>query len=183
VPTQYCMRAHVFVRKDIGYPSAMADERAGDTVVATTQLGFDALFAIAHVQSHAVRLIDDALARAHTANLTGYELLKRLATLHPDGASVRYLSDQVLLSPSRVSRVVDEFVTRGLLERAASPHDGRLSLVRLTDGGRAELEAMDATFERALEAHFLDRLSVEQVQTLIDIGHRLGAPHCDGSHE
>src|SRR4051794_28272945 len=59
------------------YPSDMAGERT-DTVGATAQLGFDALFAIAHVQAHAVRLIDDALARAHGANLTGYELLRRL---------------------------------------------------------------------------------------------------------
>jgi len=152
------------------------------TAPATTQLGFDALFAIAHVQAHAVRLIDDALARAHGANLTGYELLRRLQVMHPDGASVRFLSDQVLLSPSRVSRVVDEFVSRGLLERATSPHDGRLSLVRLTAAGRAELGGMDATFEQALTANFLDRLTVEQVRALIDIGHALGAPHCDGSH-
>jgi DNA-binding MarR family transcriptional regulator len=155
----------------------MADGSATADRAEAARLGFDALFAIAHVQSHAVRLVDDALARAHGANLTGYELLKRLTNLHPDGASVRFLSDQVLLSPSRVSRVVDEFVSRGVLERAASPHDGRLSLVRLTDAGRTELEAMDATFARALQTHFLDRLTPGQVQSLIDIGHALGAPH------
>ena len=154
----------------------MAD---GGATTESTRHGFDALFAIAHVQTHAVRLVDDALARAHGANLTGYELLKRLTTLHPDGASVRFLSDQVLLSPSRVSRVVDEFVSRGVLQRATSPQDGRLSLVQLTDAGRAELEAMDATFARALHTHFLDRLTPEQVQSLIDVGHALGAPHCE----
>ena len=179
MPTQYCMRAHVFVRKDIGYPSGMADERAGDTVVATTQLGFDALFAIAHVQTHAVRLIDDALARAHTANLTGYELLKRLATLHPDGASVRYLSDQVLLSPSRVSRVVDEFVTRGLLERGGLAAR-RPSVARAAHRRRPRKSSRPWTPPSSARSRRTSSTSspVEQVQTLIEIGHRLGAPHC-----
>ena len=93
-----------------------------------------ALFGLLFIQSRVVRPIDDALERAHQTNLTGFELLLRLGDL-PDGASVRYLSDQVVISPSRVSRVAEDLVRRGLLERAASVHDGRLSLVRLTAAG------------------------------------------------
>ena len=82
--TQYCMRAHVFVRKDIGYPSAHGGRASAATRWPRPgSLGFDALFAIAHIQSQRDRLIDDALAPAHGTNLTGYELLKRLATLPP----------------------------------------------------------------------------------------------------
>ena len=133
---------------------------------------------VLHMQAKLVRPIDDALDRAHDTNLTGYELLARLARLHADGASVRYLSDQVVVSPSRVSRVADEFVSRGLLERAVSPHDGRLSLVRLTEDGRDELARMEATLAEALTAHFHERLTTEQVRALIDIGRTLGSPHC-----
>lgn len=148
------------------------------TQVSDTKTGFEALFALQHIQVSVVRQIDDALGRSHSTNLTGYELLIRLANLHPEGASVRYLSDQVLLSPSRVSRVAEEFVGRGILERAASPHDGRLSLVRLTDSGRDQLAAMEVTFGEALAANFLDRLTPAQVQALIGIGQSLGAQHC-----
>src|ERR1700749_1104660 len=102
----------------------------------------EALFGLLHVQSHVVRQIDEALDRGHGAGLSGFELLARLERMHPDGASVRYLSEQVVVSPSRVSRLADEFVTRGWLERAISPHDGRLSLVQLTEGGRENLHAM-----------------------------------------
>jgi DNA-binding MarR family transcriptional regulator len=49
------------------------------------------------------------------------------------------LAEQIVVSPSRVSRLADEFLTRGWLERAASHQDGRLSLVRLTDTGRTTL--------------------------------------------
>ena len=91
---------------------------------------------------------------------------------------MRFLSDHVLLSPSRVSRVVDEFVRRGVLERGSSQQDGRLSLVRLTPEGREELAAMRATFNAAIDVHLLQRLTHEQVQALIGIGRAFGAPPC-----
>ncbi len=138
----------------------------------------EALFALLYMQAHVVRPIDDALDRAHHTNITGFEVLARLRRMHPGGVSVRYLADQVVVSPSRVSRVAEEFVGRGLLERAASPHDGRLSLVRLTAKGRDQLAAMETTFTQALQAHFLDRLSAEQLRALTDVAHALGAPHC-----
>lgn len=140
--------------------------------------GTEALFGLMHLHANVVRAVDDALLQAHGTGLTGFELMLRLAGLHPDGASVRYLSDQVVVSPSRVSRVTDELVGRGLLERAASPHDGRLSLVRLTARGREETAAMEDTLGRALHTHFTGRLTEAQVAMLSEIANALGAPNC-----
>jgi DNA-binding MarR family transcriptional regulator len=140
--------------------------------------GTEALFGLLHIQSHVVRQIDETLDRAHGAGLSGFELLARLARMHPDGASVRYLAEQVVVSPSRVSRLTDDFVTRGWLERAISPQDGRLSLLRLTDNGRTTLQAMEQTFAQALQTHFLNQLSSPQLNALVTICHTLGAPHC-----
>src|SRR3954449_2866805 len=122
--------------------------------------GGSALFGLLFIQSHVVRPIDDAVERAHQTNLTGFELLLSLENL-PEGASVRYLSDQVVISPSRVSRVAEDLVRRGLLERAASPHDGRLALVRLTEAGRQELAAMETTYLDAVGEHFADQLTLD----------------------
>jgi DNA-binding MarR family transcriptional regulator len=155
--------------------SAHTDARNPDSGLA---IGGEALFAVLHVQSRVVRPIDDAFDQAHGTGLSGFELLARLSHMHPDGASVRYLSQQVVVSPSRVSRLADEFVVRGWLERAASPQDGRLSLVRLTPSGRKELAAMQLTFADALQEHFLAHLSAAQLAALIDVGSTLGAPHC-----
>jgi DNA-binding MarR family transcriptional regulator len=141
-------------------------------------IGGEALFAVLHVQTRVVRPIDDAFDQAHGTGLSGFELLARLSHMHPDGASVRYLSQQVVVSPSRVSRLADEFVVRGWLERAVSPQDGRLSLVRLTPSGRKALAAMEQTFALALQEHFLDHLSEAQLAALVDVGRTLGAPHC-----
>jgi DNA-binding MarR family transcriptional regulator len=147
------------------------------TTTSKVEAAGSALFGLLFIQSRVVRPIDDALERAHQTNLTGFELLLRLGDL-PDGASVRYLSDQVVISPSRVSRVAEDLVRRGLLERAASVHDGRLSLVRLTEAGRTELEAIRATFLEAVREHLADRLTVAQIDAVTEVAQALGAPHC-----
>lgn len=157
---------------------AKATQQATQSLDARTTAGTEALFGLLHIQSHVIRQIDEALDRAHGAGLSGFELLARLDRMHPDGASVRYLSEQVVVSPSRVSRLADELVTRGWLERAISPHDGRLSLVRLTDSGRESLRAMRDTLAEALQTQFLDQLSSTQLTALVAICRSLGAPHC-----
>lgn len=140
--------------------------------------GGEALFGLLYVQAHVVRAIDDALDRAHGTGLSGYELMARLSHMHPDGASLRYLAEQVVVSPSRVSRLAEELVARGWLERATSPQDGRLSLVRLTNSGHATLTQMESTFARALQTHVLARVTPEQLDSLVAVARALGAPHC-----
>ena len=140
--------------------------------------GTEALFGLLYIQAHVVRVIDDAFDRAHGTGLSGFELMARLAHMHPDGASLRYLAEQVVVSPSRVSRLAEELVARGWLERTVSPHDGRLSLVRLTDSGRTTLATMEATFAEAVRAHLIDRLTPKQLDSLVAVCRALGAPHC-----
>ena len=84
---------------------------------------------------------------------------------------------QVVVSPSRVSRLADEFVGRGWLERAVSPQDGRLSLVRLTPAAERRWPRWSRRSPAAQE-HFLDHLSEAQLASLVDVGRTLGAPHC-----
>jgi DNA-binding MarR family transcriptional regulator len=74
--------------------------------------------------------------------------------------------------------VADDLVRRGLLERAASVHDGRLSLVRLTDAGRDETTAIQKTFLQAVSEHFTDRLTAAQINAVAEVAQALGAPHC-----
>jgi DNA-binding MarR family transcriptional regulator len=140
--------------------------------------GTEALFGLLYIQAHPIRAIDDTLDRAHGTGLSGFELMARLAHMHPDDASLRYLADQVVVSPSRVSRLAEELAARGWLERATSPHDGRQSLVRLTETGRTILTAIQTTLAEALHTHLLDQLTPRQLDSLVAIGRALGAPHC-----
>ena len=56
---------------------------AAPTAGAQIPFGTEALFGLMHLQATVVRAIDEALTQAHGTGLTGYELLLRLASLHP----------------------------------------------------------------------------------------------------
>jgi len=157
-----------------------AAQPAGAPATDEPAAGFDALFGLLHVQAHVVRAIDEALERAHATGITGYEVLYRLARMPGGAASVSDLAAQVVVGPSRVSRVADGLARRGLLARCGSPDDGRVSIVRLTPAGEEVLGALQTTFEAALVEHFLSRLTCGQVAALVDTARALGAPHCGG---
>ena len=73
------------------------------------------------------------------------------------------LAEQVLMSPSGVSRVVDGLEREGLVTRERSEDDARSFDVVLTPAGRTRLKAANrAHLERAREL-FLDRLSDAQL--------------------
>ena len=115
--------------------------------------GGSALFGLLFIHSHVVRPIDDAVERAHQTNLTGFELLLRLENL-PEGASVRYLSDQVVISPSRVSRVADDLVRPGA-PRARRLGARRPALTRTADRRRTRRDRPPSrsTFLQAVSEH------------------------------
>jgi DNA-binding MarR family transcriptional regulator len=69
-------------------------------------------------------------------------LLVRLAKTGPTRASD--LAEQICADPSTVSRQVAGLVKGGLLERQADPHDGRASILVITDAGRARIARLVA---------------------------------------
>jgi DNA-binding MarR family transcriptional regulator len=66
---------------------------------------------------------------------------------------------------STMSRHVTELTTAGLLERVLGPGDGRTHMIRLTDKGRAEVEAARATVTDRL-ASLLDGWTEDDVDRL-----------------
>ena len=73
------------------------------------------------------------------AHAEGYDfgLLLRLGKAGPMRASD--LAEQLCADPSTVSRQVSGLVKAGLLDRQSDPHDGRASILVVTDAGRAKI--------------------------------------------
>lgn len=69
------------------------------------------------------------------------------------------LQSATTLSQPALSRLVARLADRGLLERAAAADDGRASLVRLTDTGRALADRAIAVHTRAVHETLTGRLS------------------------
>jgi len=123
-------------------------------------------------------VIDDAFDGAHGTGLSGFELIARLARVHPGGASLRYVAEHVVVSPSRVSRLAEELMARGWL-RTSCLATRRPSLARAAHRRRAHhLPSMEATFAEAIRANLLDRLTQKQLDSIVAVCRSLGAPHC-----
>jgi DNA-binding MarR family transcriptional regulator len=103
-------------------------------------------------------------------------VLYRLARSEEGHLSIGELGAAVVISPSRVSRVVDGMSALGLVERVACDTDARVSHVVITDAGRAALPDIERTFQSAVREHFLGRLTPTQVRQLAAIMRRLGTP-------
>jgi len=81
-----------------------------------------------------------------------------LACLHDrDGQMVTHLAALSLIEQSRLTRIIAQMETRGLVARRADPEDGRRVRVFLTDGGR-NLAGRLITQARSHEAAFLARV-------------------------
>lgn len=64
------------------------------------------------------------------------------------------LGERVVLSRTRVSRIVDELVAAGLVCRQDNPDDRRSSFALLTDAGLARYRQAAPHYLRAIEQHF-----------------------------
>ena len=136
----------------------------------------DAWFGVLNAQAALVRAVDAELLAAHRLSCSSHEILYRLAHSEEGHLSIGELGAAVVISPSRVSRVVDGMTAMGLVERVACPTDARVSHVVITEAGRTALPEIEGTFQRAVREHFLDRLTPTQVRQLAAIMRRLGTP-------
>jgi DNA-binding MarR family transcriptional regulator len=136
--------------------------------------GGEAWFGLVHTHAALVRKVDAELVARHRLSLSAFELLARLSTAPNEGAlSVTELASQVAISPSRVSRVVDELGRGGYVERRACSTDARVSYVAITQDGRDLLADCSSTFDEAIAHHFLEPLSAEEVSQLGTIWDKL----------
>jgi DNA-binding MarR family transcriptional regulator len=76
------------------------------------------------------------------------------------------LAEQVTLSRTRVSRLVDEMSTAGLLRREGNPNDRRSSFAVLTDLGRNTLRRAAPPYLAAIEKNFAHRLTSDELRQL-----------------
>jgi DNA-binding MarR family transcriptional regulator len=81
-------------------------------------------------------------------------VLIRLARSPHESLRMSDLAAQVTMSASGLSRAIDRLVASGSIERVACDYDRRVVHARLTDQGRAELDAMLPDHRRLLEEAF-----------------------------
>ena len=120
------------------------------------------------LRAHArvVRELERELQAEQQLALTDYDVLVQLAAVSDRRLRMSELADRLLLSRSGATRLVDRLVAEGLVGRAASESDRRGQWAVLTDAGYERLRTASPTHLRGVAAHFLDRLSADDLAAL-----------------
>ena len=136
----------------------MADDRKH---LATSAWG-----ALLQVHAAVVPLLDQELAAAVGMPLRFYDVLLELAAAPDRKLRMTDLADRVVLSRTRVSRLVDDMVTAGLVSREQNPQDGRSAFAALTDVGLRRYREAAPIYLAGIEEHFAQRLDDRKLKDL-----------------
>jgi DNA-binding MarR family transcriptional regulator len=119
------------------------------------------------------RALGDDLQRSCGMSSTESSVLMHLSE-SPDGQlRMSDLADRTSLSPSRISRVIDEMARLGLVERRPGSVDGRTTFATLTKAGVATLRRAWPHHLRSVRERAFDHLTAEEVRILGPILQRL----------
>ena len=113
------------------------------------------------------------LVAEHGLTLNDYEVLLRLAHA-PDRRLRRVdLSEQVLLTPSGITRLLAGLERSGWVERASCESDARVTYAQLTDDGLEKLRAAAKSHVGSIRSLFAERFSPNELQALRGLLQRL----------
>jgi len=119
---------------------------------------------IAH--SRLVPAIEADLRAAGQVSLSWYDVLLELNAAPGRRLRMSELGRRVVVSRTRVSRVVDELAAAGLTERQRDEADGRSSFAVLTPAGRAALRRAWPVYREAIKRYVGAQLTPEQCREL-----------------
>src|SRR5262245_14449734 len=91
---------------------------------------------------HVRQLVDDACASAEITH-GQYNALRILRSGHPKGYPRGEVAARMVERAPDVTRLIDRLERRGLVERARTPEDRRLSITRITKAGLDLLRRLD----------------------------------------
>ena len=129
-------------------------------------LEFRAWRAFVYAHATVVPTLDRELNDALGVSLNQFEVMGWLARAGRRGLRMSDLASRVVLSPSGVTRAVDQLERKGLVERCVFEGDKRGYLATLTAEGRAVFRKAANVHTLGLRQHFLKHLSRTQLQQL-----------------
>jgi DNA-binding MarR family transcriptional regulator len=113
--------------------------------------------ALLRAHAHATRLLNAQLTADHGLTISDYEVLLRLSHAPEHRMRRVDLAEQVLLTASGVTRLLDGLERSGLVARAACDADRRVVYAVLTDDGLEKLRAASETHVAQIEEYFAAR--------------------------
>ncbi|MCU1397303.1 MAG: regulatory protein MarR [Acidimicrobiales bacterium] len=138
---------------------------------------FAAWRAVLLAQSRAMRAIERDLDDAHQISIMWYDVLLELNAADGRRLRMQDLAMKAVLSRTRVSRIVTELETAGLVERIVDPEDGRATLAHITADGRRALKRAAPVYLAGIDEHFTRHLTNAQQHAIVAGLHRVIDAH------
>jgi DNA-binding MarR family transcriptional regulator len=140
-------------------------------------------FLLAHTRVS--RRLDEELRLEHDLSIAEYDTLLTLAQAPGRRMRMGPLAEEVILSKSGVTRLIDRLVGDELVERSACLADARGAEAVLTERGLARLREASPTHLRGISEHFLDLLEGADLEvierTMTAVARRAGPGAIDRS--
>jgi DNA-binding MarR family transcriptional regulator len=145
--------------------------------MATDDSGLRAWRSMLLAYNAAMRAIDAELDRSNSIPLTWYDVLLELNAAPGRRLKMQDLAGRVVLSRTRVSRLVDEMAQAGLVTKSQDDLDRRSVWAAITDTGIRELRKTAPKYLRCIETYFAAHLTDEEKTVLATALGRVHAAH------
>lgn len=135
----------------------------------TTELsknGLEAWKGVLLAHATLIEQIDKEMARADRLPIDWYDALLALEDAPGQKLKMSELADQVLLSKSGLTRLVDRLEARGYIRREGCRSDRRVAYAVLTSEGLKAREESWPTYRAAIHTHFASHLTDEEAKTV-----------------
>lgn len=134
----------------------------------------EAFLGLVRAGDRLARELDADLRQEHGLALHAFEVLLFLSVFSDDGRlRVSDLVDNAPLSQSRISRLVADLESRGLVERATAEDDARRVVVSITDEGEKCFREAQGTHLEDLQRRLFDILSDREIRQLARITRKI----------
>jgi DNA-binding MarR family transcriptional regulator len=144
-------------------PLAPGDQSAAALRDELTPAQLAAWRGLLRVHAALAKALDAELGQAHDLPLSSYEVLITLQSAPGKKRRMAELADQVLLSRSGMTRLVDRLERDGLLERDTCTSDGRGCFAVLTEAGEELLARARPTHLGGVRERFLRHFSPDEL--------------------
>lgn len=119
--------------------------------------------------------LNRGLSEKHKLSLVDVRLLEILHRSETGTARMGDLADQLMALPSRVTRQIRRLESAGLVQREASPDDGRGVLAGITEQGRVVVEEAMVTYANGVRELYLGPLTRPQMSGMGENCRRISA--------
>lgn len=139
----------------------------------TLSAALAAFVRLLRAHAHATRALSAELVAEHGLTINDYEALLRLSRAENERMRRVDLANELLLTPSGVTRLLDGLERSGLVCKATCATDARVTYAVLTEAGRDRLVQASRSHVAAVRALFGERFSDEELETLAELLGRL----------